>query len=181
MRILIDNGNAPATPRPRIGHYGRLRKAYLEGYRPDLYTALVASEKLYPHCAEIDAAAQSRLDLIMPGLARSAGATEALKAAETLSGEGIECRVVDMHTIKPLDEEEVLAAAKEIGKIVTAEEHSVVGGLGSAVASFTAGNCPCRVEVVGVRDVFGQSGSPGELMEHYGLSAQHIAQAVRRI
>lgn len=107
--------------------------------------------------------------------------SEALKAAETLSGEGIECRVVDMHTIKPLDEEEVLAAAKEIGKIVTAEEHSVVGGLGSAVASFTAGNCPCRVEAVGVRDVFGQSGSPGELMEHYGLSAQHIAQAVRRI
>lgn len=89
MRILIDNSTAPAAPHPRIGHYGRLRKAYLEGYRPDLYTALVASEKLYPHCAEIDAAAQSRLDLIMPGLARSAGATEALKAADPMKWVGL--------------------------------------------------------------------------------------------
>lgn len=72
MRILIDNGNTPAAPRPYIGHYGRLRKAYLEQYRPDLYTALVANEKLHEHCAEIDEAARSRIDLIMPQLARSA-------------------------------------------------------------------------------------------------------------
>lgn len=73
MRRLIDNGTtSPARP-PYIGHYGHLRKAYLEGYRPDLYTALVASEKLYEHCAEIDEAARSRIDLIMPQLARSAG------------------------------------------------------------------------------------------------------------
>lgn len=64
MRILIDNGNTPAAPRPYIGHYGRLRKAYLEQYRPDLYTALVANEKLHEHCAEIDEAARSRIDLI---------------------------------------------------------------------------------------------------------------------
>jgi len=63
MRILIDNGNTPAAPRPYIGHYGRLRKAYLEQYRPDLYTALVANEKLHEHCAEIDEAARSRIDL----------------------------------------------------------------------------------------------------------------------
>ena len=69
MRRLIDNGTTlPARP-PYIGHYGHLRKAYLEGYRPDLYTALVASEKLYEHCAEIDAAARSLIDLIMPELA----------------------------------------------------------------------------------------------------------------
>ena len=72
MRRLIDNGTtSPARP-PYIGHYGHLRKAYLEGYRPDLYTALAASEKLYEHCAEIDAAARSRIDLIMPELAKSA-------------------------------------------------------------------------------------------------------------
>ena len=63
MRKLIDNSNAPAAKRPYIGHYGHLRKAYLEQYRPDLYTALVASEKLYEHCAEINEAAQRRIDL----------------------------------------------------------------------------------------------------------------------
>lgn len=89
MRILIDNGNAPAAPRPYIGHYGRLRKAYLEQYRPDLYTAFVASEKLYPHLAEIDEAARSRIDLIMPQLVKSAGATEALKAADPMKWVGL--------------------------------------------------------------------------------------------
>lgn len=106
---------------------------------------------------------------------------EALKAARTLALEGIGCRVVDMHTVKPLDGAEVTAAAEEIGKIVTAEEHNIIGGLGSAIASFTAQNCPCRVSMVGVQDAFGESGSPAELMERYGLSAEHIAQAVRRI
>lgn len=89
MRILIDNGNAPAAPRPYIGHYGRLREAYLEQYRPDLYTALIASEKLYPHLAEIDAAARSRIDLIMPELTKSAGATETLKAADPMKWVGL--------------------------------------------------------------------------------------------
>ena len=89
MRMLIDNGNTPAAPRPYIGHYGRLRKAYLEQYRPDLYTALVANEKLYEHCAEIDEAARSRIDIIMPQLARSAGATEALKATDPMKWVGL--------------------------------------------------------------------------------------------
>lgn len=89
MRILIDNGNTPAAPRPYIGHYGRLRKAYLEGYRPDLYAALIASEQLYEHCAEIEQAARSRLDLIIPQLAKSAGATEALKAQDPMKWVGL--------------------------------------------------------------------------------------------
>lgn len=89
MRRLIDNGTtSPARP-PYIGHYGHLRKAYLEGYRPDLYTALVASEKLYEHCAEIDAAARSLIDLIMPELAKSAGATEDLKRKNQLAWVGL--------------------------------------------------------------------------------------------
>ena len=82
MRRLIDNGNRPITPKPHIGHYGRLRKAYLEQYRHRLYTALVASEKLYPHLAETDRAARDMLDYLMPRLAREAGATEALKACQ---------------------------------------------------------------------------------------------------
>ena len=89
MRRLIDNGTtSPARP-PYIGHYGHLRKAYLEGYRPDIYTALDANEKLHEHCAEIDEAARSRIDLIMPQLARSAGATEALKATDPMKWVGL--------------------------------------------------------------------------------------------
>ena len=89
MRRLVDNGTTPPVRPPYIGHYGHLRKAYLEGYRPDLYAALAASEKLYEHCAEIDAAARSRIDLIMPELAKSVGATEELKAVEPMKWVGL--------------------------------------------------------------------------------------------
>ncbi len=89
MRRLIDNGDAPAKKKPPIGHHGHLRKAYLEGYRPDLYTALVASETLYEHCAEIEAAVRRRLDLIIPQLAEGAGATEELKAADPMQWVGL--------------------------------------------------------------------------------------------
>ena len=78
-----------STPKPHIGHYGRLRKAYLEQYRHRLYTALVASEKLYPHLAETDRAARDMLDYLMPRLAREAGATEALKAADPMKWVGL--------------------------------------------------------------------------------------------
>ncbi|MBR3035431.1 MAG: transketolase family protein [Firmicutes bacterium] len=103
----------------------------------------------------------------------------ALQAAEILTAEGLEVRVVDMHTIKPLDKDEVLAAAKECGAIVTAEEHSVIGGLGSAVAEAVCGEAPCRVKSIGVQDEFGQSGKPDELLKAYGLTAEDIAAAVR--
>ena len=89
MRRVIDNGDAPAKKKLPIGHYGHLRKAYLEGYRPDLYTALVASETLYEHCAEIEAAVRRRLDLIIPQLAEGAGATEELKAADPMQWVGL--------------------------------------------------------------------------------------------
>lgn len=102
MRILIDNGNRPAKKPPTYGRYGHLRKAYLEGYRPDLYTALVASEKLHEHCAEIDATARRRLDLIMPELAKNAGATEELKAKDQLAWVGLmnACRAQAEEIIK---------------------------------------------------------------------------------
>ena len=80
MRRLIDNGNTPAARLPYIGHYGRLRKAYLEGYRPDLYAALTASETLFEHCAEIEETARHRIELIVPELAKQYGVTEKLKA-----------------------------------------------------------------------------------------------------
>jgi transketolase len=106
---------------------------------------------------------------------------EALQAAEVLHGEGISVRVINMHTIKPLDKEIVLKAARETGAIVTAEDHQVHCGLGSAVAEFLAQNFPVPQEFVAVADTFGESGKGSELMEKYGISKTHIAAAVRRV
>ncbi len=103
----------------------------------------------------------------------------ALEAAEDLSADGIEARVIDMHTIKPLDEAAVIAASRETGAIVTAEEHLVQGGLGEAVAGCTAANAPCPVRRIGVQDTFAESGKPAELLEKYGLSAAAIVAAAR--
>lgn len=106
---------------------------------------------------------------------------EALKAAEMLEEEGISTRVIDMHTIKPIDEEIIVKAASECRGIVTAEEHSVIGGLGGAVAEVTAQKCPCRVAMVGQQDCFGESGKPAELLKKYAMTADDIAEAVRKI
>ena len=104
---------------------------------------------------------------------------EAMIAAEELAKEGISVRILDMHTIKPLDEEAVIRAAKETRSIITAEEHSVIGGLGSMVAAVTAKHCPTRVAMVGIQDRFGQSGKPAQLMEEYNITAADIVKAVR--
>ncbi len=103
---------------------------------------------------------------------------EALAAAEELQAEGVDVRVIDMHTIKPLDEELVMKAAKETGRILTAEEHSVIGGLGSAVAEFTSVNCPVKMYMVGQHDTFGESGKPEELKAKYGMTASDIYKGV---
>ncbi len=104
---------------------------------------------------------------------------EALKAADALKEEGISVRVINIHTIKPLDEEIILKAAKETKAIVTAEEHNVIGGLGGAVSEFLSENHPTKVLKVGVNDVFGQSGPAVELLKVYGLDAQHIIEKVK--
>ena len=104
--------------------------------------------------------------------------SEAMTAAEELALEGIDCRVIDMHTIKPIDREIIIKAAKETGKIVTCEEHSIIGGLGSAVAEVTASECPCPVYMVGQKDVFGESGKPEELKAKYGMTASDIYKGV---
>ena len=104
----------------------------------------------------------------------------ALEAAKTLKDEGISVRVIDMHTIKPLDEELVLQAARETGAIVTSEEHNIYGGLGAAVAELLAENCPTPMVIHGVQDRFGHSGDPAQLLKRHGLTAQALADAVRK-
>ncbi len=104
---------------------------------------------------------------------------EALIAAEKLEKEGISLRVIDMHTIKPIDEEIIVKAASETKAIITAEEHSVIGGLGAAVAEVVVKKCPVKMTMVGIQDRFGQSGKPKALMEEYHITAADIAKAVK--
>lgn len=104
---------------------------------------------------------------------------EALEAAETLAAEGIDVRVLNIHTIKPLDTELVLAAARETGLLVTAEEHSIIGGLGEAVCAVCAEQYPVPVKRIGVNDEYGHSGPATELLKQFGLCASHIAEVVR--
>ncbi len=105
----------------------------------------------------------------------------AIMAAKQLEAEGIGAKVLNLPTIKPLDEESVLALAKETGAIVTVEEHQVAGGMGSAVAEFLAKTNPTKQEFIGVQDQFGQSGTPAELIEHYGMGIAAITAAVKRV
>ncbi|MFH1403760.1 MAG: transketolase family protein [Candidatus Altiarchaeota archaeon] len=107
--------------------------------------------------------------------------SESIKAAYQLEGEGVSVRVVNMHTIKPLHEKTVLKAAKETGFLVTAEEHSIIGGLGSAVSEVLCEKRPTPMRRVGVRDVFGQSGDAWDLMAHYGLMSKDIVAAVKDV
>ena len=104
---------------------------------------------------------------------------EAIKAGETLAAEGINAMVINMSTVKPIDEELVLEAAKKCGKIITCEEHSVVGGLGEAVCSFLSETYPTPVRRIGVNDVFGQSGPAAEVLEHYGLCESNIVKVTK--
>lgn len=105
---------------------------------------------------------------------------EAVQAAEDLHGSGISARVVNMHTLKPLDGETVLRAARETGAIVTAEDHQIHGGLGSAIAEFLAQHHPTPQEFVAVRDTFGESGRGDELMKKYGIAREAIVAAARK-
>ena len=106
---------------------------------------------------------------------------EALAAAEALEAEGISAEVINVATVKPLDEETLLASAKKTGAVVVAEEHNMAGGLGEAVAGLFAAKLPTPVEFVNGADKFGQSGTPAVLMEAYGLDAKHIAEASRKV
>jgi len=104
---------------------------------------------------------------------------ESLEAAEKLAADGIDAKVINIHTIKPLDEELVVAAAKETGKVVTVEEHSVIGGLGSAVCDVLSEKAPTQVMKIGVNDTFGESGPALELLKKYGLDTDSIYEKIK--
>lgn len=104
----------------------------------------------------------------------------ALEAYNILAEEGIKVRVLNIHTIKPIDKEAIISAARETGVIITAEEHSIIGGLGSAVCEVVSENSPVPVVRVGVKDTFGESGKPEELLKAYGLTAEDIVKAVKK-
>ena len=104
---------------------------------------------------------------------------EGLEAAKRLSGEGIDLMVVNLHTVKPLDQEAVLTAARKTGRVITAEEHQAAGGMGSAVAECLAQHYPVPMRILGMQDGFGESGAPDELMKRYGFSSDAIYQAVK--
>ena len=106
---------------------------------------------------------------------------EAVKAAKALEAAGIDARVLDIHTIKPLDTELVLKAAQETGRIVVAEEHNVIGGLGEAVSSYLSEACPTPVTKIGVYDKFGHSGPAVDLLKEFGLSAENIEATVKEV
>ena len=107
--------------------------------------------------------------------------SKVLEAAETLAAEGIEISVINMHTIKPLDEECVLRYAEKCGKVMTVEEHSIIGGLGDAVASALMGKGSFGFQKMGIQDRFGQSGTPDALLEEYGLSTGCIVESIRKM
>ena len=106
---------------------------------------------------------------------------EAVKAAKALEAAGIDARVLDIHTIKPLDTELVLKAAQETGRIVVAEEHNVIGGLGEAVSSYLSEVCPTPVTKIGIYDEFGHSGPAVDLLKEFGLSAENIEATVKKV
>ena len=105
--------------------------------------------------------------------------SSALEAAEKLAADGIDAKIINIHTIKPLDEELIVAAAKETGKVVTVEEHSVIGGLGSAVCDALAEKCPVPVKKIGVQDVFGESGPAAALLAKYKLDGEGVYEQVK--
>ncbi len=106
---------------------------------------------------------------------------EALQASDILAGEDIDVRVINMHTIKPVDREAIIKSAEETGAIVTAEEHQMAGGLGSAVAEVVTRNSPVPMEMIAVNDSFGESGEPEELLKKYHLKDSDIAEAIRKV
>jgi transketolase len=106
---------------------------------------------------------------------------EAIRAAEALESEGLSARVVDMHTVKPLDRDTIHRAARETGAIVVAEEHLVDGGMGVRVAQAVTQIHPCPMEFVGIQDTYAESGTPEQLLDKYGLVARDLIEAARKV
>ena len=158
---------AYATDGPFYLRFGRLAAPVIndpETYEFELGRAIVMREG-------------TDVSIVACGLMVSA----ALEAAEALEAEGISAEVINMHTIKPLDTETLFASAAKTGRVVTVEEHSVIGGLGEAVCAALCEQAPVRVKRVGVQDVYGESGPALDLLDKYGLNAEGVASAVREV
>ncbi|MEK6615523.1 MAG: transketolase C-terminal domain-containing protein, partial [Bacteroidota bacterium] len=106
---------------------------------------------------------------------------KAIEACEILEVKGISCELINIHTVKPLDEKAILASVKKTKCVVTAEEHQLNGGLGDSIAQVLSRNFPAPIEMVGVNDTFGESGTPNELMKKYGIDTPNIVEAVERV
>ena len=172
VRVPSDDVEAEAMVRAAYAHKGPV---YMRFSR--LATPVFNNPETYKF--EIGKAITMREGKDVAIIAAGLPVASAMEAAEKLAAEGIEARVIDMHTIKPLDEAAVLRAAKEIGKIVTVEEHSVIGGLGSAVAEVLAEQCPAKLKRVGVYDRYTESGPAEALIHHYGLDGEGVYSAVK--
>lgn len=158
-------------------------KAAAEHYGPVyIRTGRMAVEDVHPNGVDFKI---GRGEVLADGkdvaiIATGIGVKMALDAAEELKKDGVNARVINLSTIKPIDEELIIKAAKECGKIVTVEEHNIIGGLGSAVAEVVSQSHPVIVRRVGVHDQFGQSGKPNDLLENYGLNKEAVIQAAKK-
>lgn len=170
-----DATEAYAAVEAAINHYGPVYMRFGRFAVPNLTPEIVPDYKF-----EIGKGVTYRSGTDVTIVANGYMVHLALEAAEALKAEGIDAGVINIHTIKPLDTELIVEAAKRSGAIVTAEEHSVIGGLGSAVAEALAETYPTPVVKVGVNDAFGRSGKVPELLELYGLTAENIAASAKR-
>lgn len=157
---------AAQTPGPFYVRLGRAKvpQVYEEGFELELGRAYVLREG-------------DDVTLVANGVE----VAEALQAAEQLASQGISAEVIDAFSVKPFDKETLLASVRKTGCVVSCEEHSTVGGLGSAVADIIGENCPVPLERVGVRDEFGTSGDPSELLAEYGLDAAGIVEKAKKV
>ena len=171
--VPADSVETDLAVRAAAAHFG---PCYIRLCRPKLPVIFDASYRF-----EIGKAVTLRTGKDVTVMACGVMVAQAMKASEMLAGEGIDCRVVNMSTLKPIDAAAIVKASEETGAIVTAEEHQEHGGLGSIVARVVAANRPVPMEFVAVKDVWGTSGKPDELLERYGLTAKDIAKAVRKV
>lgn len=170
---VVVPADGPSTKAALFQLYAKPGPAYLRLGRP-------AVPKIYD--GEIDLTIGKGIELCSGDdaaiIACGIMVEKSLQAAKLLTAEGIQVTVVDMHTIKPIDTELIIRLAKTTGALLTAEEHTILGGLGSAVAEVTAAECPVLVERLGINDQFGQSAAPDQLLEHYGLTVQQIVEKI---
>ena len=175
--VVVDQFRNIGSLAVRRARAAGLGVAYLPGLAASRAAGLFAGEA---KTDERDAEVIARTALGVPGsLSGVPGRGEALEAAEQLAAGGIDAEVINMHTIKPIDADLIVKSATKTGHVVTVEEHSVIGGLGSAVADVLCEQCPTPLKKIGVNDTFGESGPGAELLHKYGLDAANIVATTK--